>query len=48
MNYLAAFMIWILAVTLQINVFQIEHDAYVMLYGAGTLAVMIVVLALMD
>jgi len=45
---LAGFLIWVIACILQINVFHIEHDAFVMLYGGVTVGVMIVVIELFN
>ena len=42
------FLIWMVAAFLQANVFHIEHDAYVMLYGAVTMGLMILAMYIVD
>lgn len=45
---ISGLLIWVIACILQINVFHIEHDAFVMLYGGVTTALMIRVMGLSD
>jgi hypothetical protein len=47
-KWLVGFLIWMVSALLQVNVFHIEHDAYVMLYGAVTMALMILAMTVVD
>lgn len=47
-KWLVGFLIWMVAALLQDNVFHIVHDAYVMLYGGVTMALMILAMTIVD
>jgi hypothetical protein len=48
MRYVIGFFIWIAFGLLQQEFFHIEHDAYVMLYGGATMALMILAMELFN